>query len=160
MTTTLQFSLNGRPTTVQTEPGRSLLSVLRAELGLTGTKYGCGEGLCGACTVQLDGREVRACVTPAASVAGRQVLTVEGLAAGGTLHPLQQAFIDHGAFQCGYCTPGMLMSAHALLREHPAPTREAIVERLDHHLCRCGAYQRIVRAIESVAQTPRQGQQG
>jgi len=125
--------------------------VLRGELGLTGAKYGCGIGACGACTVLVGGRAVRACRATLASVADQDVMTVEGLAAGGQLHPLQQAFIDHGALQCGYCTPGMLLAAHALLHEQPHPSRQAIVAALEPHLCRCGAHQRILDAVEAVA---------
>ncbi len=144
----IDFTLNGRPARLPADQGgRTLLWVLRTDLGLTGTKYGCGEGQCGACTVQVGGKPVRSCITPLEAVAGKAVLTVEGLARDGTLSPLQQAFVDHGALQCGYCTPGMLISAHALLRDNPKPTREAIVARLDHHLCRCGAQRRIVEAI-------------
>lgn len=144
----IDFTLNGRPARLGADQGgRTLLWVLRTDLGLTGAKYGCGEGHCGACTVLVGGKPVRSCITPVDAVAGKAVLTVEGLAHDGVLTPLQQAFVDHGAVQCGYCTPGVLMSAHALLRDTPKPTREAIVARLDHHLCRCGAHRRIVRAI-------------
>jgi len=128
-----------------------LLWVLRTELGLTGTKYGCGEGFCGACTVTVEGKAVRSCRTPIRNVVGKAVVTVEGLARGGQLHPLQQAFIDHGAYQCGYCTSGMLMSASAFLRETRKPSRETVVGHMDRNLCRCGAHQRIVDAIEAVA---------
>lgn len=148
----LQFSLNGKPVSLGGDDGRTLLWALRTELELTGTKYGCGEGLCGACTVHVDGAPMRSCVTPLRRVAHREVLTIEGLAQGGRLQPLQQAFIDHGAFQCGYCTSGMLLTAIALLRSVPKPTREQIVARMDPVLCRCGAHQRIVAAIEAVAQ--------
>lgn len=148
----IDFTLNGRPVRLGADHGgQTLLWVLRTDLGLTGAKYGCGEGHCGACTVLVGGRPVRSCITSLGSVAGKAVLTVEGLAHDGALAPLQQAFIDHGAFQCGYCTSGMLMSAHALLHEHPRPTREAIVARLEHHLCRCGAHRRIVRAIQAAS---------
>ena len=128
-----------------------LLWDLRIGQGLTGAKYGCGSGVCGACTVLVEGRPVRSCVTSLASVEGKAVTTVEGLASGGRLDPLQQAFIDHGAFQCGFCTPGMLMAAHALLRTNPQPTREEIAARLEHNLCRCGAHQRIVEAVLDAA---------
>jgi aerobic-type carbon monoxide dehydrogenase small subunit (CoxS/CutS family) len=128
--------------------------VLRTELGLTGTKYGCGEGLCGACTVTVDGKAVRSCRTPVRNVAGKAVVTIEGLARDGKLHPLQQAFVDHGAFQCGFCTSGMLMSASAFLRETPRPSREAVAAHMDRNLCRCGAHQRVVEAIDAVAMQP------
>jgi aerobic-type carbon monoxide dehydrogenase small subunit (CoxS/CutS family) len=151
MQATVGFRLNGKAIALDTEDERSLLWVLRSDLALTGTKYGCGEGICSACTVVVDGRTVRACMTPLRSVAGKDVLTIEGLAREGELHPLQQAFIDHGAFQCGYCTPGMLLAAAVLLRETPRPSRAAIAARLERHLCRCGAHQRIVDAIEAAA---------
>ena len=151
MKTSVSMRINGRPTTVTAEADRPLLSVLRAELGLTGAKYGCGIGACGACTVLVEGKAVRACRTKLASVAGKDVMTIEGLATGPRLHPLQQAFIDHGALQCGYCTPGMLLAAHALLHEQPHPSRETIATALEAHLCRCGAHQRIIDAVEAVA---------
>jgi aerobic-type carbon monoxide dehydrogenase small subunit (CoxS/CutS family) len=145
----ISFTLNGRGVTLNTEGDRTLLWVLRTDFALTGTKYGCGEGFCGACTVIVEGNAVRSCLTLLKDVASKQVLTIEGLARDGELHPLQQAFIDHGAFQCGYCTSGMLLSAIALLREQPNPSRDAIVSRMDRNLCRCGAHQRIVAAIEA-----------
>ena len=151
MTDTIRFTLNGRPVTLRTDGARTLLWVLRTDLELTGTKYGCGEGLCGSCTVLLDGRAVHACQTPLTAVQGREVVTIEGLAHGGHLHPVQQAFHDHGGFQCGYCTPGMILGAVGLLRQNPHPTREQIVQGMQGHLCRCGAHQRIVAAIEDVA---------
>ena len=146
------FLLNGQQVEVEVEPGRSLLYVLREVLGLTGTKQACDcEGECGACTVLLDGEAVRSCLTPIAKAAGRAVTTIEGLGAPGKLHPLQQAFIDHGAVQCGYCTPGMILSALALLQREPAPTREQIVEALEGNLCRCTGYTKIVRAVQAAA---------
>ena len=151
MKSAIQFQLNGKPTALELDGSRKLLWVLRGELGLTGAKYGCGEGLCGACTVLVDGAAVRSCVTPVAAVAGKQVVTIEGLAAGERLHPLQEAFIENGALQCGYCTPGMILAAHALLAEHPHATRQQILEGLEGNLCRCGAHQRIVVAVERVA---------
>ena len=151
MTMTIRFRLNGKPTTIEVDPGRTLLWVLREDLGLTGTKFGCGEGLCGSCTVVVDGQAVRSCSVPVSSVNGAEVTTIEGLARDGKLHPLQEAFAEHGAFQCGYCTPGMIMNAYALLRANPKPTREAIVRGMEDNLCRCGAHQRIVAAIEGVA---------
>jgi aerobic-type carbon monoxide dehydrogenase small subunit (CoxS/CutS family) len=140
--------------TLDTDDDRTLLWVLRTELGLTGSKYGCGEGVCGACTVTVDGRAVRSCRTPLRNIAGKAVVTIEGLALEGRLHPLQRAFIEHGAFQCGYCTSGMLMSAAAFLHENPKPSRDAVVAHMDRNLCRCGAHQRIVAAIEAVATQP------
>jgi len=147
----IQFTLNGRPTTLDTDDERTLLWVLRTDLELTGTKYGCGEGLCGACAVVLDGQIVRACNVALKRVQGKEVLTIEGLARDGKLHPLQQAFIDHGALQCGYCTSGMLLQAYVLLRDKPKPTRAELLAHMEHNLCRCGAHQRIVEAIEAVS---------
>jgi aerobic-type carbon monoxide dehydrogenase small subunit (CoxS/CutS family) len=152
---TTRFNLNGRPVQLDGDEGGTLLWGLRARLGLTGAKYGCGEGLCGACTVLVDGRAVRSCTTSVKAVAGRQVVTIEGLAPSGTLHPLQQAFIDHGAVQCGYCTPGVLLSAAALLRTNARPSRDEIAAHLDGNLCRCGAHQRIVDAIEAAGERMR-----
>ncbi|MFZ1100963.1 MAG: (2Fe-2S)-binding protein [Steroidobacteraceae bacterium] len=147
----IAFSLNGRRVTLNTGENRTLLWVLRTDLALTGTKYGCGAGYCGACTVIVDGKAVRSCLASLKDIAGKSVLTIEGLARKGELHPLQQAFVDHGAFQCGYCTSGMLLTAVALLRETPSPSRETIVSHMEGNLCRCGAHQRILAAIESVA---------
>ena len=144
----VSFTLNGRGVTVNTEDDRALLWVLRTDFALTGAKYGCGEGLCGACTVLVEGSAAHSCVTLLRDVANKDVLTIEGLARTGELHPLQQAFVDHGAFQCGYCTSGMLLSAMALLREQPIPSRDAIISHMERNLCRCGAHQRIVAAIE------------
>ncbi len=150
---TVHFTLNGQPVSAEGDEARSLLWVLRTDFGLTGTKYGCGQGLCGACTVLVAGAPVRACMATLGRVANQPVTTIEGLAPHDGLHPLQQAFIDHGAFQCGYCTSGMLLSAAALLRAVPRPTRAQIVERLDGVLCRCGAHQRILAATEAVAES-------
>jgi len=147
----VKFRLNGKPVTVDTDDQRALLWVLRGDLELTGTKYGCGEGICGACSVAVDGVAMRSCQTPLAGVEGKSVTTIEGLERDGKLHPLQQAFIDHGAFQCGYCTSGMLMNAWAFLQKTPHPSRAAIAEEMDANLCRCGAHQRIVSAIAEVA---------
>ncbi len=147
----IRLRVNGKPVSLEVDGERSLLSVLRNDLGLVGTKYGCGEGLCGACTVVVDGVAVRSCAVSVASVAGSEVLTIEGLARDGTLHPLQEAFAAHGAFQCGYCTPGMIMSAYALLHANPTPTREQIRAGLEDNLCRCGAHLRILAAIAEVA---------
>ena len=147
----VRFHLNGEPTELEVDGSRMLLWVLRGELGLTGAKYGCGEGLCGACAVLLDGAAVPSCKLPVSAVAGRRVVTIEGLAEGERLHPLQEAFVEAGALQCGYCTPGMIVAAHALLAEHPRATRRQILDGLEGHLCRCGAHQRIVAAVEKVA---------
>jgi aerobic-type carbon monoxide dehydrogenase small subunit (CoxS/CutS family) len=151
MRQSVRFTLNGSAVTVDADDERPLLSVLRTELALTGTKFACGVGLCGACTVLVGGRALRSCRTALKAVAGHEVVTVEGLAAHGVLHPLQQAFLDHGAYQCGFCTPGMLMTAAAFLQATPHPSHEAIVAHMDHNLCRCGAHQRIVAAIEAAA---------
>lgn len=147
----IAFTLNGKPATITVEDSRMLLWVLRYELGLTGAKFGCGAALCGACTVIVNGRAVRSCVTPVSEIAGKRVLTVEGLDAGGALHPIQQAFLNHHAFQCGYCTPGMILSACALLAENPHPSREDIIRHMDRNLCRCGSHTRIVDAILEAA---------
>jgi aerobic-type carbon monoxide dehydrogenase small subunit (CoxS/CutS family) len=134
-----------------------LLWVLRTELGLTGTKSGCGEGLCGSCTVLVDGEPERACQLPMRSVAGKKVVTIEGLASNGKLHPVQAAFVEHDALQCGFCTPGMILSAYGLLLENPKPTRQEILDHMEDNLCRCGAHVRIVDAIETAAAGMRKG---
>ena len=151
MKRSIRFGLNGQSITLDTDDDRSLLWVLRTDLELTGTKYGCGEGICGACTVIVGGKAVRSCMTSLKNIQGKEVVTIEGLARDGKLHPLQQAFIDHGALQCGYCTSGMLLNAYAFLREHPKPSRDEIVAHMERNLCRCGAHQRIVAAIESAS---------
>jgi len=147
----IHLTLNGRPVSVDTDDEKPLLWVLRTELALTGTKYGCGAGVCAACTASVPGQATRSCITPVKAVADRSVLTIEGLAADGHLRPLQQAFIDHGAFQCGYCTPGMLLAAHQLLAQRPRPSAAEVTAHLEPHLCRCGAHQRVVAAVLSVA---------
>jgi aerobic-type carbon monoxide dehydrogenase small subunit (CoxS/CutS family) len=145
----LTMKLNGEEVTINIRPDALLVDVLRDELGLMGTKEACGEGECGACTVLLDGQPVTSCLVPALKAQGREVMTVEGLASGGELHPLQKAFIEHGAVQCGYCTPGMLMSAKALLDRAPRPTEEEIKEAISGNLCRCTGYTKIVEAIKA-----------
>jgi len=147
----IAFTLNGVARTVTLDEDRNLLWVLRDDLGLTGSKYGCGAAFCGACTVLVDGKAVRACVTPASRVAGTKVVTIEGLATDEHLHPVQEAFVEHLGYQCGYCTSGMIMGAHALLAANPRPTRAQIVQGMERHLCRCGAHVRIVDAIEAAA---------
>jgi aerobic-type carbon monoxide dehydrogenase small subunit (CoxS/CutS family) len=147
----ISFTLNGRPVRVQTDGDQSLLWVLRTELGLTGPKYGCGEGLCGACTVVVDGEAVLSCQTTVADAKGKSVLTIEGLAGEGTLHPIQRAFVEQEALQCGYCTSGMILKAYSLLSKKPKPSREEIVREMDGNLCRCGAHKRIVQAIDAAA---------
>ena len=143
----LTMKLNGEEVTVQVKPSALLVEVLRDQLELTGTKVACGEGECGACTVLLDGQPVNSCLVPALKAQGREVLTVEGLAPLGELHPLQKAFVEHGAVQCGYCTPGMLMSAKALLDDNPNPTEDEIRLAISGNLCRCTGYAKIVEAI-------------
>ena len=151
MQDTLRFKLNGKPIKLEVDSGRSLLWVLRNDLGLTGAKYGCGEGLCGACTVLVGRKPVRSCTLEVKDVAGKDVTTIEGLEQNGKLHPLQQAFVEHDALQCGYCTPGMIMNAYGLLLNNPRSSRRQILEGMDGNLCRCGAHQRIVQAIETAA---------
>lgn len=142
-----EFAVNGANHRVNADPNRSLLSVLRDELDLTGSKYGCGEGRCGACTVLIDGKAVRSCVTAVGDCEGRQVTTIEGLARDGQLHPLQESFLESGAMQCGYCTCGMIMSGVALLNRNRAPSPQEIAKSLDGNICRCGTYSRIVEAV-------------
>ena len=151
----IEIEVNGRRHAVDVDPSRPLLSVLRDELALTGTKYGCGEGQCGACTVLLGGKAVHACVTPVSGAAGEPITTIEGLERDGRLHPLQQAFIDEGALQCGYCTPGMIMAGAALLREKQRPTADEIGLALQGNVCRCCTYPRIVAAIQRASKEDR-----
>ena len=151
MEETIRFKLNGKPATVKVDGDRLLLWVLRTDLGLTGTKYGCGESFCGACTVIVNGEAVRSCQTPVKEVRDKDVVTIEGLSGDGGLHPVQKAFMEHDALQCGYCTPGMIMNAYALLRKNPKPSASEIVEWMDDNLCRCGAHTRIIQAIQSAA---------
>lgn len=151
------LKVNGADFHVQTGDGESLLSVLRNRLQFTGTKYGCGEGQCGACTVLVDGKARRSCQTEAASVAGTQIATIEGLERNGNLSVVQQAFLDEEALQCGYCTSGMIMSATALLRDHAQPSDQQIFEYMNGNICRCGSYPRIVDAIKRASQRPAQG---
>jgi carbon-monoxide dehydrogenase small subunit len=147
----ISFTLNGNKVSVEADGARMLAYVLRSDLGLTGTKIGCGEGLCGACTVLLDGEAVRSCSMPLESVAGRSVLTIEGLERDGALDPVQEAFLSHHAFQCGFCTPGMILSAYALLKKTPKPDRLQVAEALDRNLCRCGAHVRILAAVQEAS---------
>jgi nicotinate dehydrogenase subunit A len=147
-----ELHVNGSRRRIDVDADRTLLSVLRDDLDLTGTKYGCGEGQCAACTVLLDSAATRSCLTKVGAAAGKQVTTIEGLAAGDKLHPLQQAFIDHDAMQCGYCTPGMILGAVSLLRKSPNPTEVEIAGGMNGHICRCGTYPRVVAAIRQAAQ--------
>jgi aerobic carbon-monoxide dehydrogenase small subunit len=153
------FTLNGKSVQLDVDPQRTLLWVLRDDLGLTGSKYGCGEGLCGACTVLVGRKAVRSCLLAVKDVAGKEVRTIEGLESQGKLHPLQQAFVEHDALQCGYCTPGMIMNAYGLLLETPRPTRRQIIEGMEGNLCRCAAHQRIVEAIQTAARRMQGGEQ-
>jgi aerobic-type carbon monoxide dehydrogenase small subunit (CoxS/CutS family) len=157
MKKSIKLVLNGCPTTLEIDPKRSLIDVLRIDLGLTGSKIGCGEAICGACTVLVDSRAERACALSMEDVAGRTVTTIEGLASGEELHPIQQSFVDHQALQCGFCTPGMIMSAAGLLHATPAPTTEQIVSHMDDNLCRCGSYIRIIEAVRTCAEKVKGG---
>jgi aerobic-type carbon monoxide dehydrogenase small subunit (CoxS/CutS family) len=157
MPTIKELHVNGSKHRIEADEERSLLSVLRDDLGLTGCKYGCGEGRCGACTVLIDGQGTRSCVTRVGTVQGKQVRTIEGLAEGDKLHPVQEAFLEAGAMQCGYCTPGMILSAVALLNDQPDPRRDDIVRSMNGNICRCGTYQRIVTAIEHAAKAMKGG---
>lgn len=151
MNANISFTLNGKPVRLTTEGDRKLLTVLRNDLGLTGTKYGCGVGFCGACTVLVGNDAVRSCQLPIKNVRGKEVTTIEGLDKNGKLHPLQQAFMEHDALQCGFCTPGMIMNAYSLLLKNPQPTQEEIVANMDDNLCRCGAHTQIIQAIKTAS---------
>lgn len=156
----MAFSLvvNGAERIADVSPDESLLNVLRDHLGLTGTKYGCGEGQCGACTVLVEGLPVRSCRMQVSAANGKKITTIEGLARGDTLHPVQQAFLDIEAFQCGYCTPGMILSAIALLERTPHPTEKQIIVHMNGNVCRCGTYQRIVEAVQRAASSTKRTQ--
>ncbi len=154
--TPIQCTVNREAVRVTSDPRRTLLDVLREDLGLTGTKYGCGEGHCRACTVLIDGAATRSCQTPIEEVAGRTIETIEGLAHGDQLHPVQQAFIAEGAMQCGYCVPGMILSTVSLLRRNPRPTRDEIIAGLNGNLCRCCGYVNILQAVERCAAQPQE----
>ena len=151
MNETISFQLNGKPVRLEVDGGRALLWVLRTDLGLTGTKYGCGEGYCGCCTVLMNQKAVRACMLPVKQAHHQEVVTIEGLGAAGSLHPLQKAFIQHDALQCGFCTSGMILTAASLLAANPRPSREQIIQGMDNNLCRCGAQTRILQAIQTAA---------
>jgi aerobic-type carbon monoxide dehydrogenase small subunit (CoxS/CutS family) len=156
MKATVQFTLNGKSQRLDTDTRRTLLEVLREDLELTGTKYGCGEGQCRACTVLIDGNPVRSCLTDISEAEGRRVETIEGLAANGDLHPVQKAFIEEGAMQCGYCIPGMILTTVALLKRNPSPDEKQIVEALNGNLCRCCGYVNVLNAARRAAQTTRE----
>jgi aerobic-type carbon monoxide dehydrogenase small subunit (CoxS/CutS family) len=151
MRETINFKLNDKPMRLTVDGKRMLLWVLRSELSLTGIKFGCGEGFCGACTVLVNKKAVRSCQYPVKDVKGKEVITIEGLAKNGNLHPLQKAFIKHDALQCGFCTPGMILNAYSLLLNNPRPTHKDIIQNMDENLCRCGSYNRIVDAIKTAA---------
>jgi len=151
MDSQFQFTLNNKQVRISADGNLKLLWVLRTRFGLTGTKYGCGEGHCGSCTVLLDNEAVRSCLYSLKDVAGKNVVTIEGLASNGDLHPMQKAFVEHDALQCGYCTPGMILTAVSYLKKNPNPTRSEIIQEMDNNLCRCGSYDRILDAIEQAA---------
>jgi nicotinate dehydrogenase subunit A len=154
-----KLHVNGGDRTLAADPDRTLLSVLRDDLCLTGSKYGCGEGRCGACTVHIDGQRAYSCQTRISNVRAKKVSTIEGLATGDRLHPLQQAFLDVGSMQCGYCTPGMIMAAAVLLSDNPTPTRDEVIRGMNGNICRCGTYGRIISAIEQAATAMKGGGQ-
>lgn len=151
MNKSIRFTLNGQSKSLAIDRQRNLLWVLRTDLGLTGTKFGCGEGFCGACTVLINGEAERSCQVPLEDINGKDILTIEGLAKNGKLHPLQEAFVQHDALQCGFCTPGMILTAYSLLLKKANPTRSDIINGMDDNLCRCGAHTRIVQAIQAAA---------
>jgi len=157
---TVRFRVNGTERSLTTDPQRRLLDVLREDLQLTGTKYGCGEGQCGACTVHLNGKPARSCLLPVTAADGKSVTTIEGLARGEHLHPVQEAFLEEGALQCGYCTGGMILAAVALLEDAPDPTDEQIVATMNGHLCRCNGYVKVVKAVHRSAATMRAQRRG
>jgi len=153
----IQFKLNGETVRLKIDGERMLLWVLRTDLGLTGTKYGCGEEQCGACTVLVNGEAILSCQMPVKQVAGKEVVTIEGFGGSGGLHPLQKAFVEHDALQCGFCTPGMILKAYSLLVKTPLPTREQIIQAMDQNLCRCGSYPRVIQAIEAASKEMKGG---
>jgi aerobic-type carbon monoxide dehydrogenase small subunit (CoxS/CutS family) len=157
MEKTISFVLNGKKTEIKVDPTNTLLWVLRNQLGLTGTKYGCGMGFCGSCTVLIDNEAVRSCTLPVTEVSGKKVVTIEGLEKNGRLHPLQKAFVEHDALQCGYCTPGMIMNATGLLLKNPTPSRKEIIAGMEDNYCRCGAHVRIVQAVETASKEMKGG---
>jgi aerobic-type carbon monoxide dehydrogenase small subunit (CoxS/CutS family) len=157
---TIRFKLNRKPTRLTVDGERRLLWVLRSDFVLTGTKYGCGEGICGACTVLINNKATRSCQVPVKEIKGKEVITIEGLAGDGKIHPLQKAFMDHDALQCGFCTPGMIMNAYGLLLEKHQPTEAEIIEGMNDNLCRCGSHVRIVQAIQSAAKEVKGGSKG
>lgn len=153
----VKFAVNGEAHELEVDPSRNLLEVLREDIGLTGTKYGCGEGDCGACTVLMDGRPVNSCLILIGKVDGKEIMTIEALAKGNELHSIQKAFIDYGAIQCGYCTPGMILSTKSILDNNPSPSDEEIKKGISGNLCRCTGYQKIFEAIQSLTDNNREG---
>lgn len=152
MNKTIRFTLNDKPVSIDVDDERTLLWVLRTDLGLTGAKFGCGEGLCGACVVLVDDEAVPSCQMTVGEAAGSEIKTIEGLSTNGDLHPIQKAFVQHDALQCGFCTPGMILKAHSLLASNPNPTRDQIISGMDDNLCRCGAHVRIIQAIQTASE--------
>ncbi len=157
MESTIRFTLNGKPRTLLADPDRPLLEVLREDLGLTGTKFGCGEGECRACTVWVNGESTPSCLTPIRDVNGQTVVTIEGLASGDKLHPVQEAFLAEGAFQCGYCTAGMVMGTAAVMKKNPRATEADVLSELQKHICRCGSYAKYQKAVQRVLAAPQPG---
>ena len=157
MEETIKFQLNGKKTEAMIDPTQTLLWVLRNHFGLTGTKFGCGMGFCGACTVLIDNEPVRSCQLSVGDAAGKNVVTIEGLAINGKLHPVQEAFVKHDALQCGYCTPGMIMNATGLLIKNPAPSVQEIKDEMENNLCRCGAHMRIIEAVQTASKEMKGG---
>jgi len=157
MKQTIKFNLNNKSTSLTVDGERMLLWVLRIDMGLTGTKYGCGEGFCGACTVLVNGKAVRSCQTAVKDVEGKEVITIEGITKNGELHPIQNAFVKHDALQCGFCTSGMILNAYSLLSQNPEPSEMEIKQGMEDNLCRCGAHKRIVQAIQGAAVEMRGG---
>ena len=157
---TIRFQVNGSARVVDTDPNRRLLDVLREDLGLTGTKFGCGEGQCRACTVLVNGKPMTSCLVPASQAAGAEIVTIEGLANGDRLHPVQEAFLAESAMQCGYCVPGMILQTVGLLNAHPKPTDEQILDWMEGSICRCCGYKRIVAAVQRAAESAAQSRAG
>jgi len=160
MINTIKFKLNDKPVQLKVDGERRLLWVLRSDLGLTGPKYGCGEGICGACTVLINRKATRSCQVPVKEIKGKEVITIEGLAKERRLHPLQKAFMEQNAFQCGFCTSGMILNAYSLLLEKPKPSEAEIIQGMNDNLCRCGAHLRIIQAIQAAAKEMRGGRKG
>ena len=157
MKETIKFEINGSPTQLSLDPNTILMWALRNDLSLTGTKFGCGLGFCGSCTVILDGEPVRSCMIPLSDVKGKKVITIEGLAKNGSLHPIQKAFMKNDALQCGYCTPGMIMNAYGLLLKNPEPSRQEVIDAMEDNLCRCGTYGRINESIQTAGKEKKGG---